>query len=558
MELFRLLGTIAIKNEDANDALDETAGKAGNFKTKLVSTLGSAAKVVAKAAVAATTAAATAVATITKSAVEQYAEYEQLVGGVDTLFKESSQKVQKYAAEAYKTAGLSANEYMETVTSFSASLLQSLGGDTEAASDRANMAIIDMADNANKMGSSIASIQNAYQGFAKQNYTMLDNLKLGYGGTQEEMYRLMCDAKEIDETFDAVFSIDAKGHLTAGYADIVEAIHIVQTEMGITGTTAKEASTTIQGSIASMKSAWGNLLVGLADGNQDIDLLVQQLGDSIMTTANNLIPRIQITLESIAKLIETVVPPIVEKLPEIVVAVLPDLLKAALKIVWALLETILTEVIEGIQKIWSKASSVISESWKSFWQGVKEKCLEIINSMKNGIKTKIESTKTIVKNGFNSIKDFIVNPIKTAYETVKGIVDKIKNAVSGAISAVKSLFDTDSTVTANTTVKTANGNTVNVKKHAAGGILTKPTIFGYTPSTGTYHLGGEAGAEAVAPIDVLQGYVKAAVAEGMENGGSVQLLTKIAELLQLILKQAGNAKIEIDGREFGRMVKDYA
>ena len=539
MELFRILGTIALNNEDANDALDETVGKAGNFKTKLVGTLGSAAKEVAKAAVAATTAAATAVAAITKSAVEQYAEYEQLVGGVDTLFKESSQKVQKYAADAYKTAGLSANEYMETVTSFSASLLQSLNGDTAKAADVADKAITDMSDNANKMGSSMEAIQNAYNGFAKQNYTMLDNLKLGYGGTKEEMQRLLDDAEKLSgQKFDL-----------SSYADIVEAIHVVQTEMGITGTTAREASSTIQGSIAATKSAWQNLLVGLADGNQDIDLLTKNLGDSIMTTANNLIPRIQTTLESIAELIETVVPPIVEQLPAIVVAVLPDLLSAALEIVWTLLETILNEVIDGIQKIWSKASSAISKAWKSFWSNVKAECLKIIDSLKSGINSRINSTKKIVQNGFNSIKNFIINPIQQAYNKVKSIVDGIKNAVSGAISAVKSLFDADSTVAAKKTVTSTNGKTVNVQKHAAGGILTKPTIFGYTPSTNTYHLGGEAGAEAVAPIDVLQKYVREAVAEANGAAGDVVVPVYIGteKLDEIIVK----AKERVTSRSGG-------
>lgn len=179
---------------------------------------------------------------------------EQLVGGVDTLFGKSSQKVQEYTNNAYKTAGMSANEYMETVTGFSASLLQGLGGDTEKASEVANVAVTDMSDNANKMGTSMESIQNAYQGFAKQNYTMLDNLKLGYGGTKEEMARLVKDSGILG---DAGKDLTAKNlDQKVSYDQIIEAIHKVQTNMGITGTTAKEASATIQGSVGSMKSAW--------------------------------------------------------------------------------------------------------------------------------------------------------------------------------------------------------------------------------------------------------------------------------------------------------------
>ena len=174
------------------------------------------------------------------AAVNSYAEYEQLAGGVETLFKDSSNKLMGYADQAYKTAGMSANEYMSTVTSFSASLLQSLEGDTEKAADYANQAVIDMSDNANKMGTSIEMIQNAYQGFAKQNYTMLDNLKLGYGGTKEEMERLLADAEKISGIKYDISS----------FGDVTQAIHVIQTELGITGTTAKEASSTIQGSFA--------------------------------------------------------------------------------------------------------------------------------------------------------------------------------------------------------------------------------------------------------------------------------------------------------------------
>nr|DAI81895.1 MAG TPA: tail tape measure protein [Caudoviricetes sp.] len=237
-----------------------------------------------------------------KQSIMGFAEQEQLIGGVDTLFKESSSKVQQYANDAYKTAGLSANQYMETVTSFSASLLQSMGGDTQAAAEKANRAITDMSDNANKMGTDMQSIQNAYQGFAKANYTMLDNLKLGYGGTKEEMQRLLTDAEKLS---------GVKYDLSS-YADIVDAIHVVQTEMGITGTTATEAATTIQGSANAMKSAWSNLITGMSNENLDLDKLVQNVIDSVNTFADNLIPRLQIMLprfaEGLNKLVAGLIP----------------------------------------------------------------------------------------------------------------------------------------------------------------------------------------------------------------------------------------------------------
>lgn len=215
--------------------------------------------------------------------VDSYADYEQLIGGVETLFKGSSKKLVKYAKSAYKTAGLSANDYMETATGFAASLVSSLGGDTEKAVELVDVAITDMADNANKMGSDIQSIQNAYQGFAKQNYTMLDNLKLGFGGTKEEMQRLLDEAEKLSGI-----------HYDIGnYADIVNAIHVIQTEMDITGTTAKEAEGTISGSIAAFKSSVSNLLAGMGDANADVDQLTDNVVEAFKTMAGNIIPILQ-------------------------------------------------------------------------------------------------------------------------------------------------------------------------------------------------------------------------------------------------------------------------
>lgn len=248
-----------------------------------------------------------------KQALESYAEYEQLVGGVETLFKDSAKEVEGYANQAYKTAGLSANKYMETVTSFSASLLQGLNGDTAKTAKIADMAIIDMADNANKMGTSMEMIQNAYQGFAKQNYTMLDNLKLGYGGTKTEMVRLINDSKILGKEIKNLDGITLD--------QIIQAIHKVQENMGITGTTAKEASSTIQGSVASMKSAWQNLLTGIADENQDFGKLVDNFVDSVITAGENIIPRVKKIVEGIKKMLNSlttqVFPKLKKEIPEL-------------------------------------------------------------------------------------------------------------------------------------------------------------------------------------------------------------------------------------------------
>lgn len=264
-------------------------------------------KAVAGAFAAAYAAAGAAVAGLTKTAIENYADYEQLVGGVETLFKDSADTVMDYANAAFETAGLSANAYMETVTSFSASLLQSLGGDTAEAADKANMAIVDMSDNANKMGTDMVSIQNAYQGFAKQNYTMLDNLKLGYGGTKKEMERLLADAQKISGV---KYNVES-------FSDIVDAIHVIQTEMDITGTTAKEASTTIQGSVNSAKSAWTNWVTGLADDSQDFGQLTENLVNSVVTAGENIIPRIEETLPNVVNGLSVLINTAVDMLPDL-------------------------------------------------------------------------------------------------------------------------------------------------------------------------------------------------------------------------------------------------
>lgn len=266
-----------------------TVGIDGGAKKSsgILTGLGTVAKGAATAAVAGFTALTGAVTAIGGAALSAYADYEQLVGGVDTLFGSASQTLQGYAAEAYKTCGMSANQYMTQATSFAASLVSSCSGDVAKAADYANMAMGDMSDNVNKMGSDMTDVQNAYQGFAKQNYTMLDNLKLGYGGTQAEMKRLIADANKLrqEQGKNADLTIDS-------YADVVEAIHTVQENMGITGTTAKEAATTISGSIGMAKAAWENFITGLGRDDVDFSQLTQQLLESIGAVATNVAPRV--------------------------------------------------------------------------------------------------------------------------------------------------------------------------------------------------------------------------------------------------------------------------
>ena len=369
MDVFDLFAKITLDSSEYEKGLKDAKNSAGGL-TGLFGKVGSAASTVgkgiftvatnvAKVSVAATTAGATAISALTGLAINSYADYEQLVGGVETLYKTSADKVQQYAADAYKTAGLSANEYMNTATTFAAALVSSLGGDTEQAAELANTAIGDMSDNANKMGTDMESIQNAYNGFSKQNYTMLDNLKLGYGGTKQEMQRLLDDANKLNAAQGnyTKYSIDS-------YADVVSAIHDVQNAMGITGTTSKEASTTIQGSVNATKSAWSNLVTGIADDNANFGQLISNFVDSATTAASNILPRIEVALNGAAKLIEGLVPPIMAELPSLIETVLPQLAKSAVNIV----QTLVTGISANAAQLIDSAIQIITVLGNGIYQ----------------------------------------------------------------------------------------------------------------------------------------------------------------------------------------------
>lgn len=398
----------------------ESAEDAGKKSEGGFSKIGNAAKkagaVAAKALAAGTAAAAAGVAALATAAVKSYAEYEQLVGGVETLFKDSANVVQDYAANAYKTAGLSANEYMETVTSFSASLLQSLGGDTAAAAKYADMAITDMSDNANKMGSSMESIQNAYQGFAKQNYTMLDNLKLGYGGTKEEMQRLLEDAEKISGIEYDISS----------YADVVDAIHVMQVEMGIAGTTAEEASKTISGSVGAMKAAWQNLVTGIADDNADFGQLIDNFVESAGTAMDNLLPRVQIALQGVAQLIEELFPVIAARIPEIINETLPSLLTAGVNIVTNLLQGI----INALPSLTTTVVNIIPQLATSI--------LELLPQM---IDAGMQMISALIKGLGQTLPQLIKAVVEIVPEVVAAIVDNIPVLLEAAVEFFMAIID---------------------------------------------------------------------------------------------------------------------
>lgn len=459
-------GHVRIGTELDESGLKKGLSGLGNFAQKGLSAVTTG----VKAATAAVGVAAAGMTALTTQAIQEYANYEQLVGGVETLFKTSSDTVIKYADDAYKTAGMSANEYMDTVTSFSASLLQSLDQDTAAAAEKANQAITDMSDNANKMGSDMQMIQNAYQGFAKQNYTMLDKLKLGYGGTKEEMQRLLDDAT----------ALSGVEYDLSSFADVVDAIHVVQTEMGITGTTAKEASSTISGSIDSMKSAWKNFLTGMADEDADFGKLTDNLIDSALTVLDNLAPRIAETIPRLAagmgELIGqagTYLPDILSQtlsdLTESVATNMPQLMASGAKIAQgigsgilsaagslaSMGSTILSNLASGLSEnmpsIAERGIEIIDSITKGITSnlpGIVSSGVEIITSLVNGIAQMLPSLLNMAVEAIISFAMSLTDPA-TLTQIISAGVNLIVQFISGISQALPLLFEAAPTIIAN-------------------------------------------------------------------------------------------------------------
>lgn len=457
MELFKLFGTIAVNNSEANQGIDETTDKAedaaGKVKDlgdegdrtegklgKAFSKMGSAAVAVGKTIATGLAVASTAVVAVGKAAISSYADYEQLVGGVETLFDESSATVIANAQNAYKTAGMSANEYMETVTSFSASLLQSLGGDTKAAADKADMAITDMSDNANKMGTSIEMIQNAYNGFAKQNYTMLDNLKLGYGGTKEEMQRLLDDASKLSGIEYDISS----------YSDIVDAIHIVQNEMGITGTTAKEASETISGSLASAKASWQNLLTGIADGNQDVGGLITKFFDSIVTVADNIVPRIAQVMGTLPQLITDLVPKLLTKVSELIDILLPVVVDGAVSLLNAIVQVLpqlvtsilnaLPALISGIEQVFYAIVDALPQLMTVICEALPVLIPQLVDALVNMIVYLATHIAEIIQPLIDNLPEIIIAIVNALMDNLPALIEGAVQLVIGIVQAIPQII----------------------------------------------------------------------------------------------------------------------
>lgn len=431
------------------EAALKNVGKGADDAGDKFEKFGEIAKAAGKVAAAAFAAAGAAVGALLKQSIEGYAEYEQLVGGVDTLFKGASQKLQGYAADAYKTAGMSANEYMANVTSFSAALISSLGGDTDKAADVADRAMRDMSDNANKMGTDMQSIVDTYQSLSRGNFQMLDNLKLGYGGTKTEMERLIADAAKLtDVQKELGISVDATD---MSFANMVNAISVIQTEMGITGTTAKEAGSTIQGSVSAMKAAWQNLATGMADENANIDQLITNFIDSVGTAAENILPRITIAIDGILRVAEKLlpqIPPLIEQFLPVLLEGIMGLLDGVVSVFPTIADTILSLIPDVLTQLLSKLPEILSTILILVGQILStlgdlipvlvDKIMEILPEL---ISALVSATPQLIQGAIQflmAIVRAIPTIIDNLLQNLPFIIDTI---ISGLISAMPQLVD---------------------------------------------------------------------------------------------------------------------
>lgn len=448
LELFKLFGSIGLKGvEETKKGIKDTTNTAKEESSKIekaVNKTGEIASKVGKAAIIGATAAATAIGTITKFVIQHYAEYEQLVGGVETLFGAQGLSLKKYAQSigqtveqargkydqliqaqtevmnnakvAYKTAGMSANDYMNTITSFAAALKQSTANETEAAKV-ANQTVIDMADNANKMGTNMEDIQNAYQGFSKQNYTMLDNLKLGYGGTKSEMERLLQEAEKLTGVHYDINNL----------SDVYNAIHEIQKNLGITGTTAKEAMKTIDGAMKMTKASWDNLLTGLADPKQAVGPLISEFAKSLGILAKNVTPKIKEVFDALPNALIQITP----QLMNMIIDLAPPLILAAINLVAGLIGAL-----PGIiSPIFSQLSSLIGS-------GMIDKIGQSISSnmptlISKGLDMLLQFSQAILTN----LPVLVGMGMKLIFYLVQGLMSALPTLISKVPTIIANLAD---------------------------------------------------------------------------------------------------------------------
>ena len=652
MELFKIFGTVGLKGvQDTKDKLNDVTNTAEKSSNKM-SKLGSFMSGLGKGVLVATGAAVTGGVALIKSVSSSYGALQQSIGGIETLFGKSADRVIKNANNAYTTAGISANDYMQQVTSFSASLLQALGGDTEKACDSADMAIRDMADNANKMGTSMEMIQNAYQGFSKQNYTMLDNLKLGYGGTKTEMERLLKDAQKITGIKYDISNLN----------DVYQAIHVIQGELGITGTTAKEAGETIEGSFNSLGASWQNFIAGLGDPNADMKQLVDNLAKSINGAINNVTPIINnmvavlpTVMDSIINTVSSMLPTLINTFTDLITKVIDAIVKllpqiiplvvdCLLKVVDALIQNLPLIVDAGMQLILGLAKG-IAEALPTLLPLIVNIVIEIANILLKNLPLLIEIgtqlllgliqglseaipvlidmlptiIDTIINTLINNLPLIVVCAVQIIIALAEGLIKAIPHLlqaipqiigslVSGLINSIPKLFESgaklmgglfdgiklgfkpimnffDNLISGIKNIWTNFTNwiknafklphfkfsgsmnpvdwvkgglpKIGVEWYADGGVMTKPTVFGYNPMTNNAMVGGEVGAEAIAPISTLQEYVSNAVRQ--ETSDLAYGINKLIDLLSTYLpdiKDGMDRPLVLDSGKFVSGIAD--
>lgn len=453
MNVFDLSAKLTLDSSAYDRGLDNAVSGLSRLGTSLKKGLSAAAKI----GTAAVTAASAAVGAIVKQSVDSFGAYEQLVGGIDTLFKRSEQSLEDYvktsgksvaeavteweemnrsadtvmrnAANAFKTAGVSANEYMETAIQSSAALISSLGGDTQKAAELIDMSIVDMADNVNKMGTTMEAVQNAYRGFSRGNFTMLDNLALGFAGTKQGMQELLDKAAEISG-----FEYDI-----SSYGDIVQAIHVVQEEMGIAGTTAREAQETIQGSLSALGAAWQNLVAGFGNKDADLGALIDDVVSSAEVALGNLTPVIERAIKGISKTIRSAAPSIGKMLPGMVSSILPDLISAGAE----LLAGIGAGLLESAPALVETAKTLVNTVLDSI--GIGDAVRELFGNLSGPISEAVETIRTSLSDAWDRIKEAI-SPVTEAFGEWVSSGQAMKDVSTFAAEAIGLLADAISSV----------------------------------------------------------------------------------------------------------------
>lgn len=429
MDFMSLKAKLTLDSSEYEDGLNKAERDAGGTTSKLAS----GAKAVAKGFAVAGAAAATAVGVMTKSAVSGYAEFEQLEGGIQTLFGKAAPEVMANASKAFQSAGMSANKYMETSINSAAALINSLGGDQAKAAKLMDMSIIDMSDNVNKMGTDMEAVQNAYRGFSRGNFTMLDNLALGFSGTKQGMQELLDKAEQISGVKYDIGS----------YADIVQAIHVVQQEMGVSGTTAQEASDTITGSMAAVKAAWENLVTGFANPEADLDQLINNVVDNAEVAFGNMIPIIEKAINGIASFVEKAAPILTEKLPGFIDSIVPGLLAAGSQ----LLMTIVQVLPGAVLTIFKSLTQTILDNLPQLIETAFNAVVEFANGLTEALPEMVPAIVEIITTIATTLLDNIDVLIEAALQLVIGlanalveaiplIVDKIPYLISSIVSAI--------------------------------------------------------------------------------------------------------------------------